>query len=258
MVVLRSPNYPAISLPDAITRVNTIFKKEHKHPAHRDVLAKDIGYGSWNGASSAIISALNKYGLLEPVGSKGQYKVSDDAIDILLHQSGESDRARAIQKAAFMPSLFSELYIQYGNELPSDQNIRTFLLKKDFNPNTVDGVIRVYRDTIEFVNVETQDSNVESIDNLQETPMQTQTLKQMSPMGDGKGAVPMPVEKDLGDSVVGFKLSEECGVRVEFSGQVTQEAIDKLIKHLELSKDAYPMKASIEQRVNHFVEALGT
>jgi hypothetical protein len=262
MAVVRSPNYPAITLADAISRVDTLYRKEHKHPTPREVLAKDLGYGSWNGASSAVISALSKYGLLEAANKEGVFRVSEDAIDILLHHPGEPDRRRAIEKAAFKPALFSELYSVFGKSLPSDHNLRTFLLKKDFNQNTVDGVIRIYRDTIEFVNVETEDSNTESVEEMQEVPMQTQAMKQAgpvqaSPINDVRSAIPMAsqVEKDLGESVVGFKLTSECGARIEFLGQVTQEAIDKLIKHLELSKDAYPAKAVLEQRLeNHEIE----
>jgi len=261
MALVRSPNYPAISLPEAITKIDGVFRKEHKHPTPREVLAQAIGYGSLNGASASMISALHKYGLLESVGNKGHYKVSEDAIDILLHRPGESERIAAILRTAFMPQLFSELHNHYGDSLPSEQNIRTYLLKRDFNPKTVGGVIRAYRDTIEFVNAETKGSYAESVDELQEMPMQTQMVKQVPSTTDRRGVIttPSPVEKDLGETVVGFKLTEECGVLVEFKGQVTQEAIDKLIAYLNLSKDAYPMRASLEQKINHFeaIEEVG-
>jgi len=37
-----------------------------------------------------------------------------------------------------------------------------------------------------------------------------------------------------------FKISLECFAEITFIGQVTQEAIDKLIAHLELMKDCFP------------------
>lgn len=253
MAQVRSPNYPAVSLPEAITKIDAVFRKEHKHPSPREVLAQAIGYGSLNGASAVMISALHKYGLLEPVGNKGNYKVSEDAVDILLHRPGDSERVTAIQRTAFMPQLFSELHNHYGDSLPSEQNLRTYLLKRDFNPKTVSGVIRAYRDTIEFVNAETRGSYAESINEVQETPMQTQTVRQAPIMQDGRSIpiTPPAKEKELGDSVVSFKLTEECGALVEFKGQVTQEAIEKLVAYLNLSKDAYPTRASLEHRASY-------
>ena len=209
MALVRSPNYPAVSLPEAITKIDAVFRKEHKHPAPREVLAQAIGYGGLNGASASMISALHKYGLIEPVGNKGHYKVSEDAVDILLHRPGERERIEAIMRAAFMPQLFSELRSHYGDSLPSEQNLRTYLLKRDFNPKTVGGVIRAYRDTIEFVNAETRGSYMESVDELQEMPMQTQMVRSVPATNDGRSVpiTPPVKEQDLGDTVVGFKLT---------------------------------------------------
>src|SRR6185437_15171265 len=54
-------------------------------------------------------------------------------------------------KAAFLPTLFAEFQRQYGDTLPSDENLRSFLIKRGFSPNTVDGPIRAYRETIALV-----------------------------------------------------------------------------------------------------------
>lgn len=50
-----------------------------------------------------------------------------------------------------------------------------------------------------------------------------------------------------GESVLAFKISRDSEARVIFKGQVTQEAIEKLSALLDLSKDAYPTKAELEQ-----------
>src|SRR5437868_2887788 len=122
MAKVRSPNYPVISLADAVGRASLVFDKETRHPADREVIAKTLGYGGLNGASLGIISALIKYGLLEPIGD--QLRVSAQTLDIVLHSPGEPERVAAIRTAAYTPSLFSELHDRYGDQLPSDQNIR--------------------------------------------------------------------------------------------------------------------------------------
>jgi hypothetical protein len=40
-----------------------------------------------------------------------------------------------------------------------------------------------------------------------------------------------------------FRVSRECSVFVCFAGPVTQEAIDKFIEILQLSKDTYPKES---------------
>ncbi len=126
---------------------------------------------------------------------------------------------------------------------------------------TVDGVIRSYRDTIEFVNVETEDSNAESLDEVQEPPVQTQTPRQASP--DSSNALksdlaPSPsLEKGVNESeyVLTFKPAQNIRVKVEITstgtGTLTQDAFQKTIKHLQLDMDGYPEKVSVEGETDH-------
>jgi hypothetical protein len=153
MAKVRSPNYPTISLRDAVARVQTVYSKEHKHPADREVIAKHLGYGSLNGASMSVVSALTKYGLLEQSGE--QLRVSSGGEDVCLYEPNQPERVSALREAAFRPALFNELHDLYGDHLPSDAFLRASLVKqRGFNPNTVDAVIRSYRDTIEFLSEE--------------------------------------------------------------------------------------------------------
>lgn len=73
----RSPNYPQLSLEDALQRVKKVHEAEQNHKADREVIAKVLGYSSLNGTSLTMIGALNRYGLLEADG--GGLKVSSDA-----------------------------------------------------------------------------------------------------------------------------------------------------------------------------------
>jgi RNase P/RNase MRP subunit POP5 len=240
----RSPNYPVISLPDAIGRVQTVYSKEHTHPSTREVIAKALGYSSLNGASAVVISALNKYGLLE--GSREQFRVSMLALDIILHPPGDTERRRAIQSAAFAPTLFSELREQYGYTLPSDVNLRASLIKKGFNPKTVDGVIRVYRDTLEFVDKEEQASKTNGNDILSFSPSATSLTGSNINEIYSSATIPLVKEEENG-VVLWFRIARDCEVRTEFKGRVTQEAVQKFIKHLELSIEDFPNRFDIQE-----------
>src|SRR5438445_9958319 len=111
----RSPNYPAISLPEAISKVTAVYQSLHTHGAPREVVAKGMGYNSLNGASATAISALHKYGLLERSGD--EVKVSERALRIL-HPHSLTEKAQAIREAAREPQLFGELAERFPGRLP--------------------------------------------------------------------------------------------------------------------------------------------
>ncbi len=172
----RSPNYPVLNLEEALGRVREIYKKQHTHPATREVIAKLIGYSSLNGASGTVISALGKYGLLE--GRNDQLRVTPLALDLILHRKGDPEYTDALRTAAFLPALFSELRDQYPGRLPSEHSLRAALIKRGFNPNAVDDAIRNYRDTLAFVDAETEGADTDYPDESPpEVPMQTRPIE---------------------------------------------------------------------------------
>lgn len=261
----RSPNYPAISLAEALPRIAQIYEREFTHPADSDTLAKALGYSSVNGASDGVISALKKYGLLESAGNR-EYRLSSGAIDICLHQRGDPERVKAICEAAFTPPLFAELHDEYGEVLPSENNLRVKLVKKGFNPKSVGDVIHAYRDTLELVSQEAPAYNAavagkgegesKDVKPAGETPMQQPANQSTAFIPSGSKAqiaqviaaanAPLPPLSD-NESLLVFKLSRDSEARVIFNGQVTQEAIDKLAALLNLSKDAYPTKEELDR-----------
>jgi hypothetical protein len=245
MAKVRSPNYPQISLDEAVARIKMVFDKEHRYAADKDVVARALGYGGLNGASMGVISALLKYGLLEPVGE--QLRVSATGLDVVVHGRGEPERVAAVRRAAFSPALFSEFHDLYGDTLPSDHSLRAYLVKKGFNPRTVDGVIRAYRDTMTFVEQETAGFDNEPDDELyHEELMQTPTVDRTSPPVVRGPAVPAgpPPQPNPDEKVLWFQLSEDTEVRSVFKGRPTQEAIRKFIALLEISADAFPKRDS--------------
>jgi hypothetical protein len=146
---VRSPNYPAISLPEAITRAKTIHEAAQHLAAPKEVIAKHLGFGGLNGGSNRIISALTKYGLLEEV-SGDKVKVSPLAISIL-HPTNPAEKASAIKEAASKPPLFSEITSEWNGAQPSDANLRAYLIRRNFAADALDRVILAYKDTVELV-----------------------------------------------------------------------------------------------------------
>jgi hypothetical protein len=142
----RSPNYPQLTLADAIEKVRAIFTEEHFHTTSREVVAKDLGFQGLNGPSQTSIASLRHYGLLEPSGNG--LKVTDDAVCVLELGEGNDDRDRALARIALNPPLFRDLYVEFGPELPSDATLRHWLLKRTFLSKAADEAIRIFRENL--------------------------------------------------------------------------------------------------------------
>jgi hypothetical protein len=161
---IRSPNYPALSLPDALNRVTKLYEANHRHPAPREIVARGMGYNTLNGASATAISALQKYGLLDRDGD--ELRVSERAIKIL-NPLSLSERCEAIRQAANEPHLFAELNERFPGQRPTDDLLRNYLIRRGFAPSAVTAVIAAYRETSEMA-AEAKDADDSMQDHLQE------------------------------------------------------------------------------------------
>jgi len=238
----RSPRAPQISLQEALVKVGAVYEKEHTHKANREVIAKDMGYRGLSGSSATVLASLRQYGLLE--GSGDSMRVTENATVILELPAGDPDRAAAIQRVALAPPLFAELNDKFGSKLPSDENLRLYLVKKGFNRDTANTLIRTYRETLSLVKDETQGyDGEENTDLLGIDKGSNMPLQPSVPTSLQRGLPPttLAVSEDMN-----YRLTDTCRVRVLFEGTVTQEAIAKFMEYLKLGKDAYP-KATTEE-----------
>ena len=152
MTRVRSPNYPALSLPEAISRVKVIHEAEQHLAAPKDVIAKHLGYNGLNGAALTTVSAIGKYGLIEEApGDK--MRVSPLAVTILYPPS-PAEKTAAIKEAASKPALFVEIDKEWEGHRPSDENLRSYLIRRNFAVDAIDRVIKSYRETIDLVTQE--------------------------------------------------------------------------------------------------------
>jgi hypothetical protein len=145
---VRSPNYPAISLPEALDKVSAIYRAIHNHAGPRAAIAKAMGYMGLNGASATAISALHKYGLLERSGD--DVKVSDRALRIL-HPHSPAERAQAIKDAGAEPPLFAKIAERFPGHMPNQDLLRNYLMREGFSPGALAAVISAYQETSEMV-----------------------------------------------------------------------------------------------------------
>lgn len=155
--VHRSPSYPAVDLKTAIERARTFYQHEKRSAASVLVASQHWGYSFSSSGGKQVLAALIAYGLMEDKGSGEQRQVhlTDLAFRILLDERPESpERDEALRRAALMPKIHQELFGRWSDELPSNPNLRHYLLiEKKFNENAVDDFIRQLRSTAEFAKI---------------------------------------------------------------------------------------------------------
>jgi len=147
--VHRSPSYPAVDLADAITKAEAVYNNEKRSATTPEVLASHMGYSTATGPGGRAVSALRQYGLIEEAG--GKYRLSDLGYT-LIHFSRHSEEWKAaILDAVRRPTLFRELLEEYPDGLPSDATLRNDLLKREFNPASIQDVVGIFRNTMSLV-----------------------------------------------------------------------------------------------------------
>jgi hypothetical protein len=231
MARVRSPNYPALSLPEAISRVKIIHEAEQHLAAPKDVIAKHLGYNGLNGAALSTVSAIGKYGLIEEVAG-GQMRVSPLAVTILYPPSS-AEKAAAIKEAASKPALFVEIANQWEGHRPSDENLRSYLVRRNFAVDAIDRVIKAYRETMDLV---TPESGVYPAQKQEDTVIQH---RQPDPRIVSPVVPPGEVEP--------FRIVYTRN-GIEVSGRLTDtESAEEFIATVEMLKQRLPSKSPAEK-----------
>jgi hypothetical protein len=105
-----------------------------------------------------VIGAFKAYGLIELQGeqSKAELRISERSFRIILNHE---DRAGLIRAAALGPNIYRELWKKYGDDgIPPDDSLKHHLLfDLKFNPESVDGLIAQFKDTISFAKLDSSD-----------------------------------------------------------------------------------------------------
>jgi len=122
---MRSPNYPALTLPQALEVAGKLWNAEKRTPVGHEAAALALGFKSLSGPARVAIGALRQYGLIVKA-EKGQIRLSDLAM-AALHGNPDEKQA-ALRQAAVNPSLFKELARNYSQA--SETAISSYLITK--------------------------------------------------------------------------------------------------------------------------------
>lgn len=156
----RSPSFPAINLETAIRRARELYERERQHPTPVEKIVHHWGYKGMTGPANLSVAALKKFGLLtdEGRGAERRGRLTHLAVDIIANPDLTA-RNVAIKQAALTPSAHRELWDRYGNELPSDANLRWELVRqRGFTESGAEDLIRGYKQTVAFAELEANDT----------------------------------------------------------------------------------------------------
>lgn len=231
MAKVRSPNYPNISLGPALEAVRAAYKAENRNKMSRLVLAKHLGYTSLNGRALAKIGAVRAYGLIDGTGD--ELRLSDDAVTALMAPQGSAQRSEALGRLANRPTLFQELRKEFPDTMPSLDNLKFSLIKRNFTPDAAEKAAKSYLASMNLVagvpdayNPPDDDESGGESDTGQET-------RRTPPPPPGGKVKAMDGERELTRGL----LAKDASFRLIVSGQIGVKEIERLIKKLEIDKE---------------------
>lgn len=151
MARMRSPNYPAMPLGEALKVTKTLWDKNRLTTISREAAAKDLGYTGLTGRSLQVLGALNQYGLTENA-AKGHMRVTKLGECALIGFPEEKKR-QAISEAARSPSFFRDILERFEGSVPGENAVRFFLLSNGFTNDGVEKALKVFAETTRFVEI---------------------------------------------------------------------------------------------------------
>lgn len=241
---VKSPSYPSVSLSKSLEFARHIYDKANKGEIHPTVAVSLMGYKGLSGPSSSALSSLKKFGLLE--GRGDSVKITELALKIL-EPLEPVEKSRAVAKSFMLPELYSLIIDEYEG-IPDEEVIVAVLKRKyNFSSTGAETFIKAFRESVEFAKQYGEFQkilNPNKIDTVKVNDKSIRTsIEDLEPEQNQNKII-----KEYEEERLRFKLSEDVFVDVVFEGDVSCEAIEKLAKLLELTKDSYPSYSKINEK----------
>jgi hypothetical protein len=233
---MRSPNYPAVGLDEAVNLAQSVWGREKRSYAPPGAIVQAWGYSGMSGNARTKIAAMRKYGLLEE-NDNGDLRLSDLAVHVLHNPPDSPERLTALREAALRPELFSELQQTYPDA--SNETLRSYLItKKGFSDTGAESCIEAFRGTQEAAKLGAMEATAIAI-SPQTLPL-TPPGSQQPPLGtrpeDVFPALRKPVEEP--GTFFRWPLSRGVVAEVRFIGDAKPAHLDLLKQYLEVAKGA--------------------
>ncbi len=251
----RSPNFPVLTLGEAVEAVKRIHAAEGRSKAPRLSIVKPLGYTSINGRSLGVLAALKAYGLIE--GRGDEQRISQEGF-ILANAPADSTEYREALLASFRaPGAFQRFEEEDAQASPD--TLKWKLQKAGFQADAAERLVRVYRESRELVNAAKGTYETPALtepakpdepatmhpvfDDMMRTAFGPNNVEAAKRVAQHHGGAPdtgdraglaMGVQERILQSGM---LSKAASYRVIVSGPVGVAEIDRLLKKLEMDKE---------------------
>jgi len=247
---MRSPNYPAVGLGEAVSLAQSLWGKEKRSYAPMRAIVQAWGYAGLSGNARTKVAAMRKYGLLEE-NEHGDMRLSDVAVHILHNPIESAERLEALRLAALSPELFAELQVTYPQS--SNETLRSYLItKKGFSDTGAENCIEAFRDTQETAKLGDMVTALTTVQPPIQPPPSSSVPTVDTYLPQVSSERPRQI---LEDSVTTFRwpLSRGVSAEVRFNGDVTPAHLDLLKQYLDVAKGA--MAIEQEKPISHRVSS---
>jgi hypothetical protein len=204
----RSPTTATKELVKAMKICKTLYAVFENGFATSETLVKAMGYSNLNGPAGSVIATLKEYGLIVSIDpcrerlKNAQYQLSDVAIKALNERPLSFQLAK---KLILTCSLNQKLYNVFQENLPDDEKIIDEIMSQNFQEKTAKHLVRIVRKNWQLLQPKIEKTDSSSLE------------------------YKLPA----------LRLFKDCEARVSFNAPITSEAVEKLIKHLELCRGLY-------------------
>ena len=227
----RSPRFPSHSIKEAMRFVSQIYDGVHRSTIEPDIAYQLMGFSGKSGASAKALGSIRQYGFIE--GVSHSTRVSDLALRILEPVS-ENERIEAIFDASREPEVFNQIFDRFDQRIPNaDEPVRAFLIRElGFSKKGAEDCLASFRETISFVEALPQPQPIineardEAIDD-EDHSAKIKPFSDSTSEGKSRGAV------------MRVPLTRECSAELAFSGEVSEKALQNLIRHIELMVEVW-------------------
>ncbi|MGB7292806.1 MAG: hypothetical protein WBD99_11585 [Thermodesulfobacteriota bacterium] len=160
----RSPNYPALSLPDALTRAEQIYKHDDLQSVPIALLPSRWKLKETSGYINQIVAALSAYGLINVKGQKEKRHISISEHAKRIFENAD-DKQKLIERAALEPNVNKTIWDKYKNiGLPNDDILeRNLVLGEGFNfsfkRKGAKLLVRNLKETLKYALLTSKDKN---------------------------------------------------------------------------------------------------
>jgi len=242
----RSPNCPQITFEEAAAKGRLVYEKEHTHPSPKEVVAQSLGYSGINGRSLSMIGALRQYGILD--GSGEALRVTEDAV-AYFELEGGAERTGALVRMVFQPPFFAQIRADFPDQLPSEANLKHYLIRHGFLPDAAANVIRVYRENIRLVEDTSKRYTGGQVPEAEPMTTGMTTITPLNPLNTVNFPPPQPslTGKEVPLWSQSFALSKNAMAELTIRGDVNAGDLKRLKTYIDITIEALAGDSLTEQ-----------